>query len=63
MTEREEDDLELREARKALIELETAEVHTADALRELRQASAGVRNIVEKNGYLERFRTLFQGAR
>ena len=61
MTEREEDELDLFEARKALQEAEFAKVQTTAMIGAANRASAGIRTIVQKNGYVERFRQVIQG--
>lgn len=60
MTEREQDQLELFEARKAKAAAQFAVTETDAAVAAVHRSGDGIRTIVEKNGYLERFRTLFR---
>lgn len=59
MTEHDENTKEIYEARRALAEAQFSEVKTAAAVGAVKRASAGIRTIVERNGYVERFRGLF----
>lgn len=57
MTDRDE----LDEARKALVAAETALAQTEAAASSARSARDGIRRIVERNGYVSRFRDMIQG--
>lgn len=61
MTDKDRDELELFEARRALQEANFAETQTRAIVGAARAASSGVRTIVERNGYVERFRGLLRG--
>lgn len=60
--DRDDDELDLNEARQALADAQFAEVQVGAVVRAARYGSEGVRTIVEKNGYVERFRALLKGA-
>jgi hypothetical protein len=62
MTEKDENDLDLFEVQKALADAKFAEVKTAAAVVSAHAASDGIRSIVERNGYIDRFREMLRGA-
>ena len=62
MTDKERDELELFEARKAHAAAQSASTRTDAAAATLHRASDGIRTIVDRNGYVERFRQLLRGA-
>jgi hypothetical protein len=62
MTEKDEDELDIFEARKALAAAEFAETQVNAVVGAATRGSREVRTIVEKNGYVERFRELLRGA-
>lgn len=62
MTEKDRDELDLFEARKAQAEANFAETKVDAIVASVNRASDGVRTIVERNGYVERFRELLRGA-
>lgn len=61
MTEKDENELDLYEARKALQEAEFAETKVTAVVGAANRASQRVRTIVERNGYVERFRHVIGG--
>ena len=62
MTERDEDELEIFESRKALQAAKFAAVKTDAAVAEIHRTTSDVRSIVGRNGYVDRFRDLLRGA-
>lgn len=62
MTEKDREELELFEARRALADAQFAKVEVAAVVGAASRASAGIRTIVERNGYVERFRDLIRGS-
>lgn len=62
MTEQDEANLEIFRARKAVADAKAASVHTDATAAAVKRSSDGIRTIVEKNGYVERFRHLLQGS-
>lgn len=63
MTEEQRDDeRELNEARQARKAADKAAVKTEAVVGVLHRASDGIGVIVDRNGYLERFRELLRGA-
>jgi autonomous glycyl radical cofactor GrcA len=62
MTDKDKDDIEIFEARKALAEAEFAETQVNAVVGSATRNSREVRTIVERNGYVERFRHLLRGA-
>jgi hypothetical protein len=62
MTGKDEDELDLYEARKALADAQFAETQVGAVVGAAARNSREVRTIVEKNGYVERFRELLRGA-
>lgn len=62
MTERDEDQANLEKSRKALADAKTANVETDKVLEELHRTSVGIRIVVERNGYVDRFREMIRGA-
>jgi hypothetical protein len=62
VTGKDEDELDLYEARKALADAQFAETQVGAVVGAAARNSREVRTIVEKNGYVERFRELLRGA-
>lgn len=62
MTEKDREELEIFEARKAAASADVETAKTEAVVASARRSSDGIRTIVEKNGYVEAFRSLFQGA-
>lgn len=63
MTEQERDDeRELNEARRARKGAERSLARADEVAGRVTSAADGIRTIVDRNGYLERFRELFRGA-
>lgn len=62
MSERDQDRADLEESRRALASAKTAAIETDVAIANLTEASDSVRNVVEPNGYVLRFRELLRGA-
>lgn len=60
--ERDEEEVDLFEARKAAQAAEFATVQTDAAVAAVTRASENIQTLVGKNGYLQRFRGLFQEA-
>lgn len=61
MSEFDEDRAELERARKARAEAEQASQTAEIRLDELHKTSVGIRVVVERNGYVDRFRELIRG--
>jgi hypothetical protein len=62
MTDKDRDELDLYEARKALAETQFAETSVNAVVGAAKRGSREVRSIVERNGYVDRFRELLRGA-
>ena len=62
MTERDEDREGLEQSRKALADAKSANEETDKVLEELHRTSVGIRIVVERNGYVDRFREMIRGA-
>lgn len=63
MTEQERDDeLELIEARRARKGAERSLARAAEVAGRVNSAADGIRTIVDRNGYVERFREILRGA-
>ncbi|UYL87153.1 hypothetical protein QEH40_gp32 [Microbacterium phage OscarSo] len=62
MSEHDENVEDLREARRALEEAQSAATRTASAVGRAKRASRNITALVEPNGYVERFRTMLRGA-
>jgi hypothetical protein len=62
MSEFDEDRAELERARKARLAAAVSSEKTDKTLDDLHKTSIGIRVVVEKNGYLTRFREVIRGA-
>ena len=62
MTEKDERDRELAESRKAFQEATAKSAEADRVLEEVHRTSLGIRVIVERNGYVDRFRQMLRGA-
>lgn len=62
MTERDEGRDELEESRKAVAQARASSVEADAAIEEIHRTSVGIRVIVERNGYVDRFRKVLRGA-
>lgn len=62
MTEKDRDQAEVAESRKALREAEVSAVKADLIITSLHQTGNDIRSIVERNGYVDRFRQLLRGA-
>jgi hypothetical protein len=62
MTERDDDKEVLEESRKALERARRANADADATLEELHRTSIGIRVVVERNGYVDRFRKVLRGA-
>jgi len=62
MTERDDDKEALEESRKALDRARRANADADATLAELHKTSIGIRVVVERNGYVDRFRKVLRGA-
>lgn len=62
MTERDMDREELEESRKAFEQAKAANAEADSALADVHRTSLGIRVIVERNGYVDRFRQMLRGA-
>lgn len=62
MTERDEDREELRKAREALRTAQMSAVGADAAAAAIHRSSEEIRSIVERNGYVDRFRLMLRGA-
>jgi hypothetical protein len=61
MSEFDEDRAELERARKARLEAQSASERADKTLSELHRTSVGIRVVVERNGYVDRFREVIRG--
>lgn len=62
MVKSDDDKVEQREAEKALETAKIGAVKTDAAVATIHRANADIRAIVDRNGYVDRFRSLLRGA-
>lgn len=62
MNEHDDDQKALEESRKALARAQEANAEADAMLEELHRTSNGIRVMVERNGYVDRFRQMLRGA-
>lgn len=62
MSERDDDRLETIEAQRAIAAAKLASAKTEASLASIHRAGSDIRLIVERNGYVDRFRAILRGA-
>ena len=62
MTEHDEDELEIFESKKALAAARFAAVKTDATVASIHRTGEEIRSIVDRNGYVDRFRRMLRGA-
>jgi len=62
MSERDDDDAELQASREALQTAKLSAVKVDAAAQIVHKASAEIQTIVDRNGYVDRFRLILRGA-
>lgn len=62
MSEQEQDRIELEASRAALHTAQIAAVQTDAAAAQVHRSSVEIQTIVERNGYVDRFRRIIRGA-
>ena len=62
MSEADEDRVELDTARKAVQTAKLSAVKADVVMAEIQKSSSDIRSIVERNGYVDRFRAMLRGA-
>lgn len=62
MNDRDDDRKALQESREALARAQEANAEADAMLEELHRTSVGIRVMVERNGYVDRFRKVLRGA-
>lgn len=61
MSEQEQDKIELEEAKRAVHTAQIAAVQTDAAAAQIHRSSSEIQAIVERNGYVDRFRRVIRG--